>query len=254
MKDYETLKVSKDGHIVTVALHRPHARNAISVQMLADLTDLMELLEDADDVAVVVLRGSDGTFCCGIDLRDFTPGKPPDIYGFNKWEKMCRRLERLNKITIAMVEGECVGGGLQLALVCDARIAERSASFQLNEVKLGFLPGLATFRLAKYIGLGRAKHIILTGKRLSAGEALELGLIDRIAEPGQLEQTLEAMIEEFMPFHPVSLELARRLLNESYATSYEDFVGHFLAAQHRAIRSEAFHELVLKAHEKDRPN
>lgn len=254
MKKFKTLLVEKEGKVVTVTLNREESKNAISVQLLRDLTELMDLLEDIDDIAVVVLKGDERAFCSGIDLRDFTPGKPPDIYGFHKWEKMCRRLERLNKITVAVIEGACIGGGVQLALVCDIRIATRNAWFQLNEVKLGFLPGLATFRLAKYIGIGRAKEVILTGRKIKASEAKEMGLIERVCDPLELEQILATTIEEFLPFNPVSLELARRLLNESYATTYENFVGHFLAAQHRAILSDAFRDLVLKAHEKDKPN
>jgi enoyl-CoA hydratase len=247
MKQYETLKVTKESSVVTARLYRPDSRNSINMQMVHDLTDLMDVVEDATDVAVLVLHGSDGVFSSGIDLRDFSLEKPPDIYGLQKWEKMCRRLESLNKFTIAAVEGECIGGGFQLVLICDARIAEKKATFRLNEVKLGFLPGMATFRLAKYIGLGRAKNIILTGRKLKAEEAFAWGILDQVCEQTAFEQTLRDTIEGLLPFHPTALELSRRLINESYAADYENFLGHFLAAQHRAINSEAFHRLILKA-------
>jgi enoyl-CoA hydratase/carnithine racemase len=148
---------------------------------------------------------------------------------------------------VAAVEGECTGGGFQLVLLCDARIAERKAIFQLNEVKLGFLPGMATFRLAKYIGLGRAKNIILTGRRLKAQEAFDWGILDRVCEKTEFESSLQEKIDSLLPFHPVALEMCRRLVNESYAADYENFLGHFLAAQHRAINSEAFRKLILQA-------
>jgi enoyl-CoA hydratase len=145
------------------------------------------------------------------------------------------------------VQGECTGGGFQLVLLCDARIAEQRAAFSLNEVKLGFLPGMATFRLAKYVGLGRAKNIMLTGRRVRAREALEWGLLDRVCDQASFDETLSETIDNLLPFHPVALEMARRLLDESFATSYEDFLGHFLAAQHRAINSETFDRLVATA-------
>jgi enoyl-CoA hydratase len=247
MNSYKTLKVEKEGNVVTVRLNRPETRNSINMQMVDDLTELMDTVEDSTDVAVLVLRGSPDVFCSGIDLRDFKIAKTPDIYGLQKWEKMCRRFETLNKFTIAAVQGECIGGGFQLSLVCDTIIAERRSVFCFHEVKMGFLPGMSTFRLAKYIGLGRAKNLILTGRRLKAEEALNWGLLDRVCDQVTLEDSLKDAIENLLPFHPVALEMARRLLNESYATSYEEFIGHFLAAQHRAITSDAFKKLIAKA-------
>ena len=169
-----------------------------------------------------------------------------DIQGFNKWEKCCVRIERLPKITIAAMEGAVIGGGMQLSLVCDARIATATTRMQLNEVRLGFLPGMATFRLAKYIGLGRAKRLIMQCPELSADEALSLGLIDEIAD--DLDESISTTITSFEPIHPVTLELARRLLNESFATDFENAIGNFLAAQHRAITQTAFLK-TLKAHQ-----
>jgi enoyl-CoA hydratase/carnithine racemase len=247
MYDYETLKVTQEGNVVTAFLHRPDSLNAINMQMVNDLGDLIDTIEDATDVAVLVLRGSPDVFSSGIDLRDFAVRKRRDIYGLQKWERMCRDLEKLNKFTIAAVQGECTGGGFQLVLLCDARIAERRAVFCLNEVKLGFLPGMATFRLAKYVGLGRAKNLVLTGRQIRAHEAQRWGLLDRVSDQASFEETVAETVNRLLPFHCVALEMARRLLNESYATSYEDFLGHFLAAQHRAINSEAFDRLVARA-------
>ena len=247
MHPYETLKVTQDGNIVTAVLDRPAAHNAINMRMVNDLSHLIDAIEDASDVAVLVLRGSPDLFTTGIDLHEFAAHEKRNIYGLQKWEQMCRELERLNKFTVAAVQGECRGGGFQLVLSCDARIAERHAVFCFDEVKLGFLPGMATFRLAKYIGLGRAKSIILTGRKLRADEALGWGLLDRVCDQVAFEETLAETVNDLLPFHPVALEMARRLLDESFSTSYEHFLGHFLAAQYRAINSEAFDRLVARA-------
>lgn len=247
MKAYETLKVVQHGDVVTVQLCRPEVKNAINMRMVYDLMDVVDVVSEASDICVVVFRGSNGCFSAGIDLRDFSLDKPPDIYGLQKWENMCRQIERLNKFTVAAVEGECIGGGVQLVLLCDARIAEKKAVFQLNEVKLGFLPGMAVFRLAKYVGLGRAKNMILTGRRLKADEALHWGLLDAVSEAVDFDTCLDTMIRRLLPFHPDALELSRRLMNEAYAVEYEDFIGRFLAAQHRAINSDAFRQLIVEA-------
>ena len=164
-----------------------------------------------------------------------------DIHGFNKWEKICRRLERLPKTTVALVDGPAIGGGFQLLLTCDLRLATERASFQMPEVHMGFLPGMATFRLSKYVGLGRAKRMMLTAEVVDAQSAYELGIIDRIDTK---EAALAWADEALGPKHSVAVELARRLLNESYGDSWEDAVGHFLAAQHRAISQTAFLETL----------
>ncbi len=247
MKDYETLIVNKKGNVVTATIHRPNSKNAIDIQMLNDLSGLMEQVEDSHDVDVLVLQGDGDIFSSGIDLSAFSPEKTLDVHGIHKWEKMCRQLERLDKFTVAAVNGDCIGGGAQLVLACDARIGTTKAKFQLNEVKLGFLPGMATFRIAKYIGLGRAKNLILTGKTFTGSEAQQLGMLDEVCEYKDFDALLESTINSLLPFNPVALQMGRRLLNECYAETYEDFLGDFLAAQHRCLNSESFKKLVIKA-------
>jgi enoyl-CoA hydratase/carnithine racemase len=247
MHAYDTLRVTQEGNVVTAFLARPDSRNAINMRMVNDLSHLIDAIDDAKDVAVLVLRGSPDVFTCGIDLHEFAAHEKRNIYGLQKWEQMCRELERLNKFTVAAVQGECTGGGFQLMLSCDTRLAERRAVFCFHEVKLGFLPGMASFRLAKYIGLGRAKSIILTGRRVRAEEALSWGILDRVCDQVSFDEALMETVNDLLPFHPVALEMARRLLDESYATSYENYLGHFLAAQYRAINSEAFDRLVASA-------
>jgi enoyl-CoA hydratase/carnithine racemase len=246
MYDYDTLRVNQEGKVMIAFLDRRDVGNAINMRMVNDLRDLIDKVEDNTEVRVLVLRGSPDVFCSGIDLRDFAGGNRRNIYGFRKWERMSRELERLNKVTLAAVQGECTGGGFQLALLCDGRIAEQGAVFRLNEIRSGFLPGMATFRLAKYIGIGRAKDVLLAGRQLCADEALEWGILDRVCDPSSFEQTVSETVDDLLSLDPNVLEMARRLLEESYATSYDDFLGHFLAAQDRAVKSEAFGRLITK--------
>mgnify|MGYP003348388062 CR=1 FL=1 len=129
----------------------------------------------------------------------------------------------------------------QLVLTCDLRLATERARFQMPEVHMGFLPGMATFRLAKYVGLGRAKRLMLTAEEFGAQSAYDMGIIDRI---DTAEKALAWADEALGPKHSVAVELARRLLNESFGDSWEDAVGHFLAAQHRSISQTAFLETL----------
>jgi len=157
---------------------------------------------------------------------------------------MIVQIERLPKVTISVLEGAVVGGGFQLALATDHRIATPEAYFELPEVKSGFLPGMGVYRLAKYIGIGHAKRLILQGSRISSEEALKLGVIDSIS--GDIEESILSAVSLFQPIHPIAIQLSRRLLNESFHDSFEDALGHFLAAQHRAISQTAFLQNLKK--------
>lgn len=230
----QTLRYAEDGPVATVTLVRPH----IDMRLVRELTAVCDHLEDDSPTKVVVFRGADGVFCRGIDFADFRPDEPVDIHGFNKWEKVCARVERLQKVTVSVLEGPVVGGGVQLALVTDARIMAPDATLQLNEVYLGFLPGMATFRLAKHVGLGHARRLIMRCPVVGADEALRLGLVDEVA--ADLSAAIPRVVDSFGPTHVVAVTLARRLLDESYQFGFEDALGHFLAAQHRAISQTEF--------------
>lgn len=249
--DLKHIEFASASGVATITLARPDRGNAIGADMVLELEEVCNYLEDESQDPVVVIRGAGQTFSCGIDLTDFPVDAKPDVHGFNKWERACRTLERLPKVTIAAIEGECAGGGFQLALTCDVRVATRGADFHLHEVQDGFLPGMGTFRLAKYIGLGRARRLAITGRHVAGEEAERLGLVDHLCD--DLEVGLAAAIEELGTINPVAVDLTRRLFDESFENTYEDFVGFFLAAQHRAIQTDTFRERVREAHESNTP-
>ncbi len=249
----ETIRHTSADGIATITLDRPGEGNAITPAMVAELEEVFQTLEDESDDRVVVIRGAGDTFSRGIDLRAFPADGKPDVHGFNKWERACRTLERLPKATVAAIDGEAGGGGFQLALACDVRVATARSAFHLHEIRQGFLPGMGTFRLAKFIGLGRARRMAMTGRRVDASEAERIGLVDHLVPDGALDDGVAAAIAELEPVNPVAVDLMRRLFDESFENAYEDFIGFFLAAQHRAIQTEAFRDAVRRAHAADRP-
>jgi len=192
MDGLETIAFTEEGDIATVTLNRPSVGNRINVAFLREFQRVCEYLEDHSQSRIVVLRGAGDDFCMGIDFGDFNPQQPIDIHGFAKWEKMVVLLERLPKVTIALLHGRVVGAGMQLALACDQRIALEGTVFQIPEVHMGFLPGMAVFRLAKYIGLGHVKRLLLTAEEWHASSALEWGIVDRIA--ADLQEGLNARV------------------------------------------------------------
>jgi enoyl-CoA hydratase/carnithine racemase len=247
---YKTLIWEESDDAIRLTLNRPDAGNRIDVTLVEELTKALVRAEDESRAKVLILAGLPGLFCKGIDLTDFPAGEKPDVYGFGRWEKVVRALERLNKFTICVIDGECIGGGMHLPLACDVRLASDRAVFQLNESRLGFLPGMAVFRLAKFIGLGRARRMAATGRRVGATEAHWFGLVDSLAKPENLDALIAETVSEFDGASLESATLIRRLQDESYASEYEEFIGGFLAAQHRAIQTEHFTDQVKKAHQR----
>lgn len=251
--DFSQIAVTEDKGTVTITLNRPARQNAISVKMVEELKKALIWVEDESKAKTVVIRGKGEMFCAGIDFADFPPDGNADIYGFAKWESVCRMLERLPVPTIAAIDGVAAGGGFQLGLACDTRIATLRSSFQFHEVKMGFLPGMATFRLAKFAGLGRARRIVLTGRKVAAKEAKEIGLVDFLCKQEDLEQTISDAISEYDNSDRTAIELCKRLLDEAFELPYEEYIGGFLAAQHRATRGDRFIDQVKKAHERNTP-
>lgn len=232
----DTISLELRGEIAELRL----VRARINVGQVRELERACDQLEDDDTSRVLVIRGHS----LGIDFADFDPAAALDIHGFGKWEKLLTRIERLPKILVFAADGPCVGGGMQLMLVADIRVALPSASFSLPEVQLGFLPGMATWRLAKYVGLGHAKRIVLEGEVLDPPAARLLGLLDDVVD--DLDAGVAAAVERLGPRHVVAATLARRLLLESFGVSAEDALGHFLAAQHRAIAHSTFKETLRR--------
>jgi enoyl-CoA hydratase/carnithine racemase len=251
--DLSTITLQSEGGVTTVTLNRPEQHNAINSLMVKELEKTCYQLEDESDDTVLILRGSGESFSAGIDLLDWPPDAKPDVRGFARWERACRTLERLPKVTMAAIDGKCAGGGLQLALTCDVRVATDRSVFYLHEVRDGFLPGMGTFRLAKFIGLGRARRMALTGRRVGAAEALSIGLVDHLCAPDELEAATAAALEEFGEINTEALKQTRRLFDESFEMAYEEFIGCFLAAQHIAIQKGAFKETIKRAHAEGKP-
>jgi methylglutaconyl-CoA hydratase len=193
--------VTIDDGVAVVTLNRPHAMNALSIQLRDEIIQAARDLDGNDQVSVVVFTGAgDKAFCAGADLKERGRKSVQALYDERRFfrSRWINVVASMVKPTIAAINGYCMGGGLELAMQCDFRIASDNAIFALPEVTLGFLPGAgATQRLPRAIGLQKAKELILTGRRFDAREAEELGLLLRVV-------AREALM-------PQALDLARRL-------------------------------------------
>lgn len=197
----DVLNVSIDNGVAVVTLNRPQVMNALNLQLREEIMALCTALDADPEVGVIVFTGAgDRAFCAGADLKERGQRTTEAMYDERRFfrSRWISVIAGMAKPTIAAINGYCLGGGLEVALQCDLRIASDNARFGLPEVTLGFLPGGGgTQRLPRLIGLQKAKEMILTGRHIDAAEAERLGIVLRVVPRGELM--------------PATMELARAI-------------------------------------------
>jgi enoyl-CoA hydratase len=214
------IEVSREDGIAVLTVSRPDALNALDAPTLTELRDRLRALADDADVHVVVLTGAgDRAFVAGADIKYMSGLAVDDA---KEWgalgQEAGRLLETMPKPTIAAINGFALGGGCELALACDFRYAAQSAKLGQPEVNLGIIPGWGgTQRLARAVGIGAAKELVLTGRMVDADEALRIGLVEAVFEPAELmEKTMETA-RALAAKGPLALAAAKRALNRALA-------------------------------------
>ena len=203
-------------YVLTLTLNNPDKLNCINFEMLELLNDHIQKAEKNSDVRCLVFRGAGKrAFSTGGDLNQFRALKGKDN---NRWiltgNLLFKRLEELNKPTIAVITGYAFGGGLELALACDFRFATPNATFGMPELKHGWLPGWgAMMRLKRLVGEARAKELILLCDNIRADEAFRIGLVHAVADHEPLEEKLSAVIEHVLSLRPDLFAFAKSVLN-----------------------------------------
>ena len=206
---FETIRVSRHGRVALVELNRPDALNALNSQMTDEVTSYLTSLDDDTDTGCFVLTGNGKAFAAGADIKEMAAKSYMDTFYenmFAKWEKVAQ----LRTPKIAAVNGFALGGGCELAMMCDILFAGESAKFGQPEIKLGVMPGMGgSQRLTRAVGKAKAMDLILTGRMMDAEEAERAGLIARIfSDDSLIEETLK-VAETIAEFGPASAMLAR---------------------------------------------
>jgi enoyl-CoA hydratase/carnithine racemase len=223
---YQTLTVSRQGAVAVLALNRPEAMNAISMQMRAELRDALEALRRDPAVGAAVLTGSgDKAFSAGMDLREFARANadvPVAEMKRYRWEQG-EGIAAFDKPIIAAINGLAIGGGVELALLCDLVFAAETASFAFGEVKRGLMPGNGgTQRLSRRIGQARALEMILTGRTVDAREALAFGLVEYVVPAADLLPRAVALAEQMVANAPVAVRSAKAAIHRGAELSLQD--------------------------------
>jgi len=219
--DDRVLLVEENAGVVTLTLNRPNVMNSLNFPMLHALRDEIESFRFRTDVRVVIITGSgEKAFCAGADLKERATLAPVKVkeYIFTI-RNLFTSIEQLNKAVIVAVNGIALGGGTELALAGDIRIASNTAIMGLTETRLAIIPGAGgTQRLPRLVGKGKAKELIFTGGRVNARQALDMGLVNKICEPQDLIEECNKMAAMICETGPIAIEQAKYAINHGFET------------------------------------
>jgi enoyl-CoA hydratase len=222
MSDTPHLLTEQDGHVLTVTLNRPEARNAMDLETFARMADAWQTIDEDPDIRVAILTGAGGHFSSGSDLKFMAGGKvaPEWMQRFKDdpelhWKSLLRS-HRLKKPLIAAVEGTCVAGGTEILQATDIRIAGEGSKFGVSEARWGLFPlGGSTVRLRRQIPYCRAMDILLTGRHISAEEALEIGLIGKVVPKGEALAEARKVAAQIAENGPLAVQAIKRSVMET---------------------------------------
>lgn len=210
------------GGVATLTLNRPKALNALSAELMTELLHMLERIDGDDQVRCIVLTGGPRVFAAGADIKGMAEQSPTTMdqrRSFADWD----RIRQCRKPIIAAVSGYALGGGCELAMMCDMIVASETAQFGQPEILIGILPGAGgTQRLARAIGPYRAMEMILTGSRLSAREAYAAGLVNRVAPLEGFLAEAQRLAADIAARPPVAVRLAREALRYGFESTIRD--------------------------------
>jgi enoyl-CoA hydratase len=230
---YETILFEQRGRVGLVTLNRPKALNALNVQLAKDLTGVLALLDASDDIGCIVIAGSDKAFAAGADIKEMQDLSYQDVHRLD-WFHLWDLIPRLRKPIIAAVSGYALGGGCELAMICDFIVASETAKFGQPEIKLGVMPAIGgSQRLTRAVGKAKAMDMCLTGRMMDVREAERSGLVSRVAS---VETYLDEALEAAATIAAMSLPVAR-LTKEVVNAAFETPLSQGLLFERRVFHS-----------------
>lgn len=230
---YNTLKYEEQGHVAIVTISRPEALNALNSEVISELYDCFKSIEENENIRCAVLTGDGRSFVAGADIAEMSTLTVAEGEAFaNRGYKTMFMIENNKKPVIAAINGFALGGGCELSMACDMRIASAKAVFGQPEAGLGITPGFGgTQRLAKIVGPGMAAKLILSATNIKADEALRIGLVEQVVEPEELMPTALKLAETIASKAPFAVMQCKQALNEGLSLNHE---------QGCAIEAQAF--------------
>jgi enoyl-CoA hydratase/carnithine racemase len=241
--ELETMRCELDGPLARLRINRPEALNAANWAWVKDLVKATEYLEQSSETRVIIVSGEGRAFCSGLDVKELAQGHL-SVEWFDVWERGVSALANIRAITIAAIQGYCLGGGLQLALACDLLVASTDAVFSIPAVREGVVADLGPMRLARLIGASRAKYLCLLGRRFSAHEGLALGILHEVVAPADLEQHALAMAQELLAIPFTALRNTKQQIDRAFEQDLATLTSEMHVAQEECLRSPEHAEVM----------
>jgi enoyl-CoA hydratase len=252
--DYQSILVSHEGAVAVVTLNRPQALNALNSELLRELVTALEGFDDDDAVRAIVLTGSDRAFAAGADIKEMAPQSYMDMFKSNFFAGAADRIAAIRKPIIAAVAGYALGGGCELAMLCDFIIAADTAKFGQPEINLGVMPGIGgTQRLTRFVGKSKAMEMCLTGRNMDAAEAERSGLVSRVVPAADLmTEALKAaqkIAEQSVPI----VMMTKETVNRAYETTLAEGIRFERRLFHAMFATDDQKEGMAAFSEKRKP-
>jgi enoyl-CoA hydratase/carnithine racemase len=230
---FEFMRLEKEGKRAWVTFTREDRLNAMNNDCTVQINKIAMALKEDPDVRVAVIRGEGRAFSTGIDLKELAAGRIEMLY-HHRWEPALRLFETMEKLIIVGMHGYCLGGALQLALAADIRVSTADCQIGLPAIKESLIPGLATLRLPRYIGWGRAKKMILGGQNISGNEALQIGLVDHVVSDADFFKQIDNVAEHYLAACSVGTRMSKLATNKAFDMDFEAFLKFYYELQQRA--------------------
>jgi enoyl-CoA hydratase len=231
MNTYEHILTEQRGRVGLVRLNRPRALNALSSALVVELMDALEAFDAQEEIGALVVTGNDRVFAAGADISEMAGASPVEMLMADRISQF-DRIRKIRKPVIAAVSGWCLGGGNELAMSCDMIVASETARFGQPEINLGVIPGAGgTQRLARALGKAITMEMVLNGRMLSAEEALQLGLVNRVTPVERFLDEALKLADEIAARAPLAVRMGKEAVNNAFETS----LTGGLAAERRAF-------------------
>ena len=233
MLDHDFMRLEKEGKLAWLTFTRGNYLNAMNNACIHQINRVAMALKEDSDARVVIIRGEGRAFSTGIDLKELAADRIEMDY-HHRWEQALRLFETMEKLVIVGMHGYCLGGALQLALAADIRVSTTECQIGLPAIKESLIPGLATLRLPRYIGWGRAKKMILGGQNIDGREALRIGLVDHIVSQENFFTHLDKIAEDYLAACSLGTRMSKLVTNQAFDTDYEAILQYYFELQQRA--------------------
>lgn len=222
---YENIRVETRGKVGLITLHRPDALNALNAALMAELGKAVDAFENNADIGAIVITGSEKAFAAGADIKEMQDKSFVDVYATDFITSSWERIATCRKPIIAAVAGYALGGGCEVAMMCDFILAADTAKFGQPEIRLGIIPGSGgTQRLTRFVGKSKAMEMVLTGRMMDAAEAERCGLVSRIVPADKLVEEAVKVAGEIANLSSVSVMMAKEAVNRAYETTLAEGV------------------------------